>query len=192
MNDPSIRLFLRDHYLNHERIFEEKAIKKGKSIVDVLGVDQTYLTGYEIKSKVDSLSRLEKQLDIYRRVCDFVYVVLHEKHMTAFLDIILRLEETRPIYDAVGYIVLNDNFDIIDQKPAMPMPIIINSQFHLLWKEEMIELLEPFEKQWKLRKMNRQALLKLAKIHYSSELKGKICSTLLKRISYEDYMNNRK
>jgi hypothetical protein len=86
MNDNAIRIILKQWLKANAsdkgigiRIFYEKAISN--SIADVLAVTEDGIWGFEIKSDVDDLRRLNTQLDNYSKACDRCYVVVGERNV---------------------------------------------------------------------------------------------------------------
>lgn len=61
-----------------------------KSIADIasLDFDNNILYGFEIKSEVDTLARLYKQMSQYTSFFNIVYVVSHHKHTKAVMELI--------------------------------------------------------------------------------------------------------
>lgn len=91
MNDPEIRRALIAHLAarledkNQALIVEEINVCRGSSRVDLAVVNETSLHGYEIKSRVDSLSRLTNQLSDYTAVFEHLTVVAGVNHLTGLL-----------------------------------------------------------------------------------------------------------
>lgn len=119
------------------RIYFEKAICFGNTITDCLIFDKTNLEiGIEIKTKHDNTKRLAKQLTDYVRVCDYVWVFIHESLLYEVSDIIDRLG-----LDCVGiisYVEIND--EIIG---AVYRPAYYNNKssvylaYQMLWSTEL-------------------------------------------------------
>lgn len=76
-------LFLKRHSLRTATILSE--FRAGESKADVVILNGCS-TAYEIKSDRDSLARLDKQLEDYRRVFARVFVVCGERHVRALVD----------------------------------------------------------------------------------------------------------
>lgn len=66
-------------------IVEELALARGKVRLDVALVNET-LSGFEIKSDVDSLERLPRQLSVYGRVLDELTLVTTPKHLDRSIE----------------------------------------------------------------------------------------------------------
>ncbi len=86
-------------FLNNESVFGdigdsaivyEKAICRGHTIMDIMLCTQRKgLIGVEIKTEIDTTRRLNRQLQDYEKVCDYVYVLCHDSHVEA-VDTILK------------------------------------------------------------------------------------------------------
>lgn len=83
--------FVKDFILDNKGLFGllgdatvvfEKAVHRYNIITDALIFSELKgIIGIEIKTKNDSLSRLNKQLKAYRAVADFAWVMCHDKHV---------------------------------------------------------------------------------------------------------------
>lgn len=87
MNDADIRKSFhriklrRQHLCANTLVVDELGLKHGKSRADI-AVINGHLVGYEIKSDVDSLYRLEEQIKAYSDVFDRVTVIVGAKYAT--------------------------------------------------------------------------------------------------------------
>jgi hypothetical protein len=61
-------------------IHELNVAGQGTNRIDVAAVTTTAVVGVEIKSKKDTLKRLDEQWKAFRQCCHFVFVAAHEKH----------------------------------------------------------------------------------------------------------------
>jgi hypothetical protein len=81
--DSDIRAALK-RYVQHSdpaaAVFEELPLARGNGRADVAAINGS-LTGYEIKSERDSLSRLRRQIPLYDLVFDYSYVVVASRHL---------------------------------------------------------------------------------------------------------------
>ena len=77
-----------------------------KRQTDLLAVNG-YTTAFEIKSKSDDFRKMREQLDDYKKVFDFQYLVVHCSHEQKALKFLKSNE---------GFIVLNDNGQLIIKK----------------------------------------------------------------------------
>jgi hypothetical protein len=61
-------------------VHELNVAGQGTNRIDVAAVTPIAIVGVEIKSKKDTLKRLDEQLKAFRQCCHFVIVAAHEKH----------------------------------------------------------------------------------------------------------------
>ena len=87
-----------------------------KNIVDLAALDfkRNIFYGFEIKSEVDSLKRLFKQLATYTTFFNIVYVVAHCKHTEAILNLI----NSNVFARRVGYIEVSQDLEFKEIKKA--------------------------------------------------------------------------
>jgi len=93
MNDIVIRKAFhakrlrRCHEDERTLVVDELGIRHGRSRADI-AVINGHLVGYEIKSEVDSLERLERQVEAYGAIFDFAGLVTTERHASQALGIL--------------------------------------------------------------------------------------------------------
>jgi hypothetical protein len=63
-------------------LIEEMGVEHGSSRIDVAAIG-SLVYGFEIKARLDSLTRLAHQVTHYDRLVDFAYLVLAENHLTS-------------------------------------------------------------------------------------------------------------
>jgi hypothetical protein len=63
-------------------LIEEMGIEHGSSRIDVAAIG-SLVFGFEIKAGLDSLTRLQRQVEHYDRLVDFAYLVLTESHLAS-------------------------------------------------------------------------------------------------------------
>lgn len=91
MRDSDVRRELRRHLAWRHRdepdtlLLDEFVLALGQARVDVAVLNGS-LIGYEIKSDVDSLVRLENQLRVYDAVLDYAFVVAGVRHYAAISE----------------------------------------------------------------------------------------------------------
>lgn len=106
---------VKEALLNNKQIFVnknedsvvifEKSIDGGNSIADCLiAAEAQGLIGVEIKTARDSRRRLPRQLVSYLKVCDYVYVLIHDEMLTELLPIL----STTPDVGIICYTELED------------------------------------------------------------------------------------
>lgn len=141
MLDRDIRKVIKSSILkdplfdSQSKIVDELKICNGRTISDVALINGC-LSGFEIKSERDNLSRLSEQITNYNKVFDFVTVVTNHKHLT-------NVSMEIPKWWGIWLVQTNDNVPVkIEVRPAeankQTDPFSI-AQF--LWKEELVDLI---------------------------------------------------
>lgn len=86
MNDPQIRqafhntILQKEHRESSTLIVDELGLEHGKCRADI-AVINGHMDGYEIKSDVDSLSRLKNQIISYNAIFDHSSVIVTKRHI---------------------------------------------------------------------------------------------------------------
>lgn len=141
MRDPQIREALRSYlrgYHSREpgtRIVEELCVRRGHSRVD-MAVISDQLHGYEIKSRHDTLKRLQRQFDDYRAVFDTVTFVIGVKHLGNVLQEIpswCAVMLASPFAGEVSLEPFRSGQPNLHREPY--------ALAQLLWREEALEIL---------------------------------------------------
>lgn len=111
-----------------------------KNIVDLaaLDFDKNIFYGFEIKSEVDSLQRLYKQLTTYSTFFNVVYVVAHYKHTEA----VFNMFENNPFMSKMGYIEVSQELEFKELKKAGFVKPRFDMFIKNLDKEELSSLCE--------------------------------------------------
>lgn len=111
-----------------------------KNIVDVAALDfnKNIFYGFEIKSEVDNLKRLPKQLSTYSTFFNIVYVVAHEKHT----DKIMSFFEANPFTNSMGYIEVSSSLDFKELRKATYKAPRFDSFIRNLDSEELESICE--------------------------------------------------
>ncbi|MDQ3802761.1 MAG: sce7726 family protein [Acidobacteriota bacterium] len=102
------KILLGRHSLNTSALLTE--FRVGRSKADVVIVNGTS-SAYEIKSELDSLGRLNRQLDSYRRVFDKVFVVTHRSQLG---------KVERGVGRDAGILLLTDRYTLKTVREARP------------------------------------------------------------------------
>ena len=143
MNDIQIRTSFHRSELNpfhndsQALVIDELGLLHGKSRADIAIINEK-LIGFEIKSDVDSLSRLDKQVPIYDKVFDLSSLILTSQHIK---------EGKNKIPKHWGIILAKKNdlnlicFETIREKNQNPN-VDSYSVAQLLWKNEVICFLQ--------------------------------------------------
>lgn len=141
MRDLEIRLAL-DEWLRAQVgddsdavIRHELGLEEGRRRIDVALLDDS-LSGWEIKSDADTLTRLAGQADAYARVFDFVSIVTTERYRE---KAIARLPEWW------GVIVASPGTDSASvelvREPSSNDSVVALSLVQLLWRDEAMAIL---------------------------------------------------
>jgi len=143
MNDIIIRqnfhkkVLNRHHSCNSTLVIDELGLKHGKCRADIVVING-HLSGFEIKSDKDSLSRLFKQINIYNHVFDHATIVVGPRHFK---------ESQKLIPDWWGIILCSQgrqgaiSFKTV-RRPKLNKNIDPKSIAELLWKNEAEEILQ--------------------------------------------------
>ncbi|WP_460462903.1 sce7726 family protein [Arthrobacter pigmenti] len=124
----------------------------GLDRVDVATINGS-LTGYELKSASDSLSRLKRQVPSYSRVMDYLFLVTTHSHLTQARDMIpswwgIITAKTTP-----------DTILLRQSRQARPNPRIDASAVAcLLWRDEALAILTSRGLDARYRTKSRQEL----------------------------------
>jgi hypothetical protein len=102
-NELLINEIIKKNHSKRVNIFSEIAINSSKA--DMLVANGT-LTIYEMKTEIDTFSRLVKQLDDYTKTVDKVYVVTSEKKLKSLLT---QLDN----FEKVGIMVVSDDGEMV-------------------------------------------------------------------------------
>ena len=132
MDDAHIRAILIEYLKASDekiRIYQEKSI--GASICDVMAVTDK-LSGYEIKSDVDNLERLRKQIASYDLFFDRCYIVCGRVHEA-------RLEELVPSH--WGILCVTECSITLVRKAKPNRSVQRRRQLSILWKIELKNIL---------------------------------------------------
>ena len=146
MRDIEIRAALHDKKLKAHRsspdtiVVDELGLSHAKARVDVAVINGC-LHGYEIKSSLDTLSRLPRQLNLYGQCLEKLTLVCAPRH----------IEQVQEIVPAWCGIIRADKgkrgairFTTI-RRPGSNTQVDPVQLAHLLWRPEAIRLLSRFE-----------------------------------------------
>lgn len=76
----AVVLKLRDMFPSTRIVHELNVAGHGSNRIDVAAINSSSIVAVEIKSKKDTLKRLDKQMQAFKKCCHFVFVAAHEKH----------------------------------------------------------------------------------------------------------------
>lgn len=159
------------------RVIEELGILAGRIRIDI-AVANGKLHGFEIKSEADTLERLQDQMTAYSRVFDRITLVCGANHAPHCLERIPKwwgISIARR--DAKRGVALETLRRPSDNRNIDP-PALLS----LLWKEELIALIEERCGDRKLAHLNKKRLAIIAaETFHISELRDRVRQTLKTR-----------
>ena len=133
----SLHNYLKKENINNPEtvIVDEFNVCKGLARVDV-AVINGIIHGYEIKSENDTLQRLPNQIKYYIKSLEKVTISINECH----------LEKTLKIIPDWWGIIIIDNSENVNEIRRAELNISINAEstLQLLWKDELIELINKY------------------------------------------------
>lgn len=137
-------------------VVEELGLEHGACRVDIAVVNG-FLHGYELKSDADTLSRLPFQIDAYSKVLDRATLIAGERHIDAAIGL---LPDWWGIKVATrgsrGAIHIETVRPVSNNPAASPVHIA-----QLLWRDEVIAILEGLGVEKKALRTNRAGLYSL-------------------------------
>lgn len=130
-------------------IRNELGLCLGQSRVDIAVINGR-ITGYEIKSERDTLTRLPGQVELYSRVLDEAWIVTSRKHA-------LRMQEHVPPWWGILEAVQEESLVRLlqVQQPHENPQVDPYSVAQLIWREEAFAVLERYELAGGLRRATR-------------------------------------
>ena len=137
---PKLREYLSIMY-GGAHVYEELAINKGRTIVDVAVFSRSENIGFEIKSGRDTFTRLPKQIESYDKFFTRNYLVIDDNHLE-------RAEKILPRYWGILLAYHDGNEVVIELyrdagvNPKQSKRIVLE----LLWKDETTTLLKKYGK----------------------------------------------
>lgn len=171
---------LKADFPNHANtaIIPEFNLPNGSARIDIAVVNGV-LHGFELKSDMDTLVRLDSQIDAYNLIFDKVTLVVGKKHVVEALHFI-------PEWWGVTIAKSKDTVEkplLIDIRKACINPtqnlfVIAN----LLWKSEGLKILDRIGKSKNLRNKQKKVICeKLVEFLSEKELKDNVREILIKR-----------
>jgi len=145
MQDSDIRKLLHP-YLKKENkkykdtiIVDEFDLCSGLSRIDIAVVNGV-IHGYEIKSEEDTLKRLPNQINYYNKSLEKISIATNKFHLK-------QIRESVPKW--WGLIVIKNDSKknvVTELRKAKNNPLLDgNSMLHILWKDELISIIDKYE-----------------------------------------------
>lgn len=154
MRDFDIRTLLKNTKLlkyatdGESKVVDEMRLPAAYARID-LAVINGHFHGYEIKSAVDTLQRLPGQIEAYTKVFDYLYVVTEGKHCDKVVD---SLPEWVGVYlceEKKGVQTVKELRKAKKNKEKDGFYVA-----KLLWREEIIQILESYQIPYKKKERN--------------------------------------
>lgn len=157
MKDPCIRDLLSEtelhYFLNDQnsRVVHELNLPVAKARIDIAVINGS-LHGYEIKSASDTLKRLPSQIEAYTKVFDYLSIVTESKYYETILKLTPKW---------IGVLVCDEKKGLKTIKQVRKPKLNKNKESFflgkLLWREELIDVLNEY--QISFRKKDRNWIL---------------------------------
>ena len=164
-------------------VIDELGLAHAKSRIDVAVINGC-IHGYEIKSAKDTLDRFATQINVYRQTLQKLTVVAAPKHVA---DIMSRAPEWCGVLAAEQGPRGGISFHVLRNAAANPEVDAV-MMAHLLWRDEVIELLDqagyaPKE----LRRPRKQLYEMLCEAMTLREITASIRAFMVQRHSWRDH-----
>jgi hypothetical protein len=139
------QIFLRESNLFETSYLSEFPI--GNSIADIVIVNKSSKV-FEIKTELDSPTRLKSQLDDYRKTFEQIYLVTHEN---------LKEKYCRLLPDDIGLYTINENLDVrLEKYATLNSSLEFDTMFSFLRLSEMENIiLQVYESLPKVRQVQK-------------------------------------
>jgi len=183
--DKMIRSALREKLENYceldapIKIIDELGVLHGEARIDLAVIYQGTIHGFEVKSDVDSLSRLPEQMKIYNSVFSKITLVVGKKHIFEAIKIIPEWWgiSMAKIANADKTVLLYE-IRKADLNPAQDSVSVAR----LLWKDEAISMLEDIDEASGVRSKTRALIYKkIAEVFDRTTLNTKVNEYLCAR-----------
>lgn len=193
MNDKDIRIEMKKLYkADTSLMVDELAIPKKICLADLVRIPKDGLSGmhgYEIKSEIDSLNRLESQVHHYSEVFQYCTLVVAEKHEEKAVALIPDWWGVI-VVASTGFDAYGDPLDkhlLLEVRPALenPSPRTPYALTQLLWRTELLDLIKTNE--LALDKKARKSVLRkgISKYIPSESLEQMTVAYLIKRVDWK-------
>lgn len=188
MNDLQIRNAIKEQeFKNHyndpdTRIIDELGVCLGESIVDIAVINGS-LSGYEIKSDVDTLRRLPRQIENYNKVFDYMSIVTSQKYAPIINDYIPDWWGIIEVEDNAGAVIVTEK-----RKPIQNKQVELFYLVQLLWKDELIKIIDSYNlNKSKKNKSKREIWTYLTEVIDNNMLKDIVRQYIKQRTKWREF-----
>lgn len=168
-NASFVKTALIDFWLKNQKadlIVNEAPFFRGNRRADIIMIKDKSLIAFEIKSELDNLKNLKTQISDYKKIFDFVYVVIDKKFEKA--------KELNILSKKIGILVYDKNISI--KREANKIRLFQKKDLiSLLWRKDLEILLN--NKKQDFDSLQKQAQTKLTIV----QIKNQILSSLIER-----------
>ncbi|VVE77433.1 sce7726 family protein [Pandoraea sputorum] len=184
VRDAVKRKVLADHIADPSvLVIDELGLEHGTCRVDIAVVNGS-IHGYELKSDSDNLNRLPMQIQVYSRALDKATLVVGEKHLEAAMDMLPEWWGVKASRVGPRGAVHIETARASQLNPD----ISVFHTAHLLWRNEVIQLLEGMDVPKKVLRSNRASLYGiLAELFPADVLRGHIRDALKQRANWRHH-----
>lgn len=183
------------------KILHEFSLPFGEAIIDIAVLNQS-LVGFEIKSDFDTLARLPVQIGYYNQIFDKIILVTTKKWLSKTIDLLpdwwgiyLLVNNCSLLSNSITEEILYKSNDGIILKrvrePQKNAKINLEYRLQLLWKKELIKILELYCLPSKYRYKTKQDIRGILLDTISAE-ELKIWINFCIRQRYSNLLNTKK
>ena len=190
-SDASIRAILKEDLKSSYRddpgtkIFEELGVAHGAARVDIAVVNGI-MHGYEVKSDLDTLRRLPKQMSKYNSVFDKITIVVGKSHLYDAIKIVpdwwgIKIAKISNFDSEVSF----SNIREAEKNPNQDNVAVAE----FLWRREALNILEEIGQAHGVRSKSRKAIYeRLAEVLDGETLRAKVRERFCSRINWRSDM----
>lgn len=152
-NASFVKTSLIDFWLKSNKadlIINEAPFFYGNRRADLIMINNQNLLGFEIKSELDTLKNLKAQIEDYKKIFDFIYIVIDKKFKNA--------KELKELPKQIGILIYNQEITI--KKEAKKIKRFKKKDLiSLLWRKDLETLLH--NKKLDFDNLQKEAQMKL-------------------------------
>lgn len=186
--EAKIKLSLIQYLLRTDKynsiIATEVPINQTQNIVDVLQISTTVSSAFEIKSDRDNFSRLDKQIQSYSSVFNYVSVVISENNYKAVLPLIPK---------KIGIMLIKESDIIVKRKPSEIKKLSKDALAKIIWKNNLLKIMSSKFTTHQLKGLSDYELRKLLIKYYNlKEIRSFAYDFLMQKYSssFINFKNN--
>tara|TARA_B100000749_G_scaffold222626_1_gene177778 strand:+ start:2405 stop:2956 length:552 start_codon:yes stop_codon:yes gene_type:complete len=130
----ALKAFLKNGVNKPKVVVDELGVINGRAIADVVAIYE-FSHCFEIKSDLDSLSRLKNQIESYNACFQKITVVTTDKHVDKIVDIIPEWWGVMIAREIGGRVAIKRV-----KRSLCNKDIRVESMFYTLWREELADI----------------------------------------------------